>query len=165
MSVHQIVRFLDQPMADWALKCGVPLAGDEPSGREPTLEELRAAVATLAEHTVAEAVGGTDFQLRVASHETRRFPCEGQWANSVAPGVAEGPASELSLDGTVSPDGVVTLLYCHGDSAPLVAVVRALVAACGPQVIFNDCDAIPWVVLTPTAVPLGPEPWWGDLPG
>ncbi|MBI5834112.1 MAG: hypothetical protein HZB16_17595 [Armatimonadetes bacterium] len=152
----------------------MPLTGDEPAGRKPTLAELLAAVASLAEHDTTLAEGHDDapvaslpphwFQIHARSRAMRRFACEGQWRNTVAPGIAEEPASWLVIDGRVDADGSVALMSCQGHSAPLLAVVRALVAACGPQVMFADCAGIPWLVLTSDSVPIGPEPWWGDLP-
>lgn len=164
MGVNQLVMPLDPPMLDWADKCGVPVQGVIANGRLPALDELIEAVSTIPGHSFKMGRRGDSFDIKVESEQTITFPCEGVFRNTIAPGLAVGPATYTDIHGSARSTGVIEWMSFHGHMELLVAIVRRLTSSCGPQVFLADCDGIPWLVLSADAVPIAPEPWHLNLP-
>jgi hypothetical protein len=149
MSVHYFLAPLDSQMLAWAERCSIPVAGMVADGRPATLGELAAIVKGLPECRCRLHFEETRFEIDVESIETKAFPCEGEFANTVAPGVAVAPAASTQITGVANADGVIEWMSFRGDFDLLLAVARELTATCGPQVYFADWEGVPRLVTAP----------------
>lgn len=164
MSVDYLVAPLDSQMLEWALQCSIPAHGMVASGRAATLDELKEVAGSIHAHSFSIWQNGDEFQIEISSAKTMTFPCDGVYANTVAPGLAIAPASSTLICGAIHSTGIIKWMSFHGNVSLLVVVVRKLTRTCGPQVLFADCDGIPWIICSADAVPNGPGPWQGELP-
>lgn len=164
MSITYLVSPLDPQMLEWALKCSVPAHGMTGNGRAATLDELKEVAASIRAHSFSVRQEADKFSIEISSEKTVTFPIVGSFANTVAPGVAVAPAWSTLINGAHESSGAIRWMSFHGDMVLLVMVVRTLTRTCGPQVMYADCDGVPWIISSADAVPIGPEPWLGTLP-
>jgi len=156
MSVDYVVVPFDARAREWARECGVPVEGIEAGGRTASLDELRDAAQGLPGHTFRMSRHEARFEIAVESERFETFPCDGVYRNTIAPGLAIGPAASMLMTGGIQSDGRIESMGFHGDYELLVAIVQRLTQCCGPQVIVADNEGLPWVVASPEAPPLGP---------
>lgn len=159
MGVYQIVAPINEGILSWARECGVSVDGVKGNGRAATLDELMEVVRAIPGYTVNQSRREGDFGILVESEKKVTFPYKFPCKNSVAPGLAEAPATHTHIEGRFDPMGTITLLSFHGHVKLLVNIVNGLTRTCGPQAFFNNFDGIPWLVLLPGATPIGREPW------
>lgn len=164
MSITYLINALDRQMLEWAMRCSVPAHHVSGNGRAATLAELKDVAASIHAHSFTVWEKGDDFQIEISSDKTIAFPSVGRFANTVAPGVAVAPASSGLITGAQQSTGAIKWMSFHGDIMLLVTVVRMLTRTCGPQVLYADCDGIPWIISSSDSIPMGPEPWHGMLP-
>jgi hypothetical protein len=157
MGINYLVAPFDSQMAEWAAKCNVPIREKISNGRRATILELKQAAVGIPGHKCQISDDQNEFQIRLESEQTKTFPCEGIFKNTIAPGVAIAPATYTVINGATRPNGEVEWMSFHGDMELIVAVVRELTTHCGPQVYFADCDGIPWIIASPDAAPIGPQ--------
>ena len=156
MSVDYVVVPFDAPTREWARECGVPVDGIAAGGRAASLDDLRDAAQGLPGHTFRMPQREARFEIAVESERFETFPCDGDYRNTIAPGLAIAPAASLHMTGGIQVDGRIESMGFHGDYGLLVAIVQRLTRRCGPQVIVADNEGLPWVVASPEAPPLGP---------
>lgn len=144
-------------MLEWAEKCSVPVSGIVTNGRRATIQELKDVTAAIPGHTCRVWYDQNKIQINIESMRTVTFPCEGDFKNSIAPGLGVGPATFMQINGAARPTGEIESMRFHGDYELLVTIVQKLTKPRGPQVYFADCDGIPWLVVSSDAEPIGPE--------
>ena len=166
MSVFYVIIPLDEQTLEWAMDCGVPVQGLSSDGRLPTLEELTDVCGTRSKHSVRLDQREGTYDICVESVENVAFSYAGEFTfkNTIAPGIAECPATSGTFSGGILLDGTIKSLGYHGDIDLLITIIRKLTVTCGTQVFVVDCEGLPWIINSPTAVPIGSKPWAGPFP-
>jgi len=170
MSIFYIVCPLDSRALEWSRSCGLAVGTLDQSGRSPTFEELKSAVVFPGHHIrvlmEAPLPGKNDepFQIAVDSERTKTFEVSDLIAEATGSRIGICSETSIRVSGGRTADDRLTYLSVRGDVDLMIALVRNIVRICGPQFFMADCESSPWLVLTPTAVPYGAEPWTGPLP-
>ncbi len=166
MSVSYIIIPLDSQTLEWAMDSGVPAQGLLADGRQPTFEELWDVCGAIPKCSVRLDQRKESYDICIESQEKVTFSYAGDisFQNTISLGIAVSPARSGSISRVMHSNGQSQFLSYHGDIDLLIAIIRKLTVTCGTQVFIVDCEGLPWIINSPTASPIGPEPWAGSFP-